>query len=249
MPQSRGMVKIMPRGKEGEWWDPLKDAEDWIVDFIPYFVDFYNGMIDNTNEFDSRQATDVIQNFWNYVIRGGYLFYVDDIQVTYHGKDTETFRTGDGKSTGVQTNKEVYREYKFKTVISERDFDVVSGTWSKTTQNAHSTTNGMTDVYAQDWVSGFIQDWWNASTGYNIAFQYLDKRKKFLRDLDGADLTISSSMFETADVKMTEYSYQVAAGQQETTYTLAFKEVSSLEDISGDTSANTGVDSIEPGTM
>ena len=245
MPQSRGMVKITPVGKEGSILDPLKDAGDWIVDFVPFVMDFYNNMMDSTNEFDSRQAVDKVQSFWEYVVKGGYIFYADDLQVIYHGKDTETFRTGTGTQTGVQTNKDVYREFKVKTTISERDYDIISGEWSKTNQNWHSTANGMTDVGIGDFLSGAVQDWWNATTGYSIAFQYLDKRQKFLRDLDGVDLTISSSMFKTANVKMTEYTYQVAAGQQETTYTLTFKEVTGEEDVQ----ANTGQDAIEPGTQ
>jgi hypothetical protein len=239
MPQSRGMVKIAPAGSGTIGiLDALGAVSDWIVDFVPYFIDFYNTMQDSTNEFDSRQLTDSVQGFWSYIMDMGYTFYVDDLQVIYHGKDTETFRTGTGTSTGVQTNKDVYREYKMKTTISERDWDVVNRMWSKNAQNLHNR-----DMNPLDYISGAFQDYWNASGGYNIALEYLEKRQKFLRDLDGVDLTISSSMFLPANVKMTEYTYQVTAGQQETTYTLSFKEVTSEEDVQN----NTGQDAIEPG--
>jgi hypothetical protein len=239
MPQSRGMVKIAPRGESTIGiLDAIGNAADWIVDFVPYFIDFYNTMQGSTNEFTSRQIADEVQGFWAYIWNRGYTFYADDIQVIYHGKDTETFRTGTGTETGVQTNAEVFREYKIKTTISERDWDVVNGMWTKTGQNVHNRNTNIGDL-----IVGAVQDWWDAQTGYNIAKQYLEKRMEYLRDLDGVDLTISSSMFKPADVKMTEYTYQVTAGQQETTYSLAFKEVSGLKDVPYDT----GQDAVEPG--
>jgi len=239
MPQSRGMVKVAPRGTPPlTIIDAIGNAVDWIVDFVPYFIDAYNTMSGTTNEFESRQLADKVQGFWSYIWSQAYIFYVEDLVVTYHGKDTETYRTGTGTQTGVQTNAKIFREYKFKTTISERDWDVVSGMWSETAQNIASRNTSVINL-----IGGMVEDWWNRQTGYNIAKEYLKKRREFLRKLDGIDLSISSSMFEPADVKMTEYSYQVFPGQQETTYSLAFKEVAALEDVPYDT----GMDAIEPG--
>lgn len=240
MPQSRGMVKIVPRGSGNDLTiaDAIGSAVDWAVDFLPYFLDFYNSMSGSTNEYTTRQITDTYQNFWTYLIQQGYMFYVEDLQVTFHGKNTETYRTGTGTSTGVQTNSEGYREFTFKTTISERDYDVVSGMWGKTAQNVHNRNTNLFDL-----VSGAAQDWWNSKTGYNIALQYLEKRQKFLRELEDVDIRISSSMFEGADVKMIDYSYTVPVGQQETIYNLKFKETKELTDVTGDT----GQDAIESG--
>ena len=238
MPQSRGMIKIVPKSDDDlTILDAIENAIDWAVDYLPYFIDFYNTVSDSTNEYTDREIIDTYQSFWYDVWEAGYMFYVEDFQLTFHGKNTETYRTGNGTSSGIQTNKESYREFAFKTTISERDWDVVKGYWSNTMQA----------VRKKDFLglpSAEFKDWGDSVIGYNIIWQYLKKRQAFLRDLENVDITISSSMFESADVKMTEYSYVVPVGQQETIYSLKFKEVVDLED----TDYTTGQDAIEAGS-
>lgn len=201
MPLSRGMVKVEVRGENNEDLtveSVFNSLGDWTMEYLPYVLDFSNWITGRVNNEYDRELVDKVQQWWNTVWNKNYMFYGEDVEVIYHGSDTETFETGTGTQTGVQTNQESYREFRMKTTISPRDYDVIDpiggNAWSKSSVLQRSGEDlgifGFVFPFLQ--ISDFFMNLIYNTTGggntrnpeaRNVIENYLRKRQNFFIEI------------------------------------------------------------------
>jgi hypothetical protein len=249
MPQSRGLVKITvaPQG-DFDIMNILNTPIDWFSDSIPYFVGIVDWMLGTSNVASDQRIQNYLQQALTEVKwGGGYIFYAEDCQVVFHGKDSENFPVTNGGNTTVRTNSQKYREVKFKTTISPRntDNDLYGSSITQSIRNS-GWANGF------DFINEIMTDLTGARRKQIV--HYLNKRKNFLMDLDGKDVYITSELFPAIDgsqsirARINTFTMSTPSGQEETTYELNFTEL-----IQNDTTTNVqdnenSVNSNEPGT-
>lgn len=233
MAQTRGMIKITPgTSTSGEITieNAIQSTGDWLADQIPAVLNLFNWMTGSHNDAADQNLTNEIQELWNEIVDQGNMFYAEDFQYTYFGKNTQQFATSSGGTTAPQTNAQSYAQVQFKTTISQRDPDLAA--------------------YASVLQGGSIlSDIFDTIAGTEVTTEYLTKRYKFIQHLDDyATLNISSTLFPPMQMQLTQLLYNVPSGQQETTFTITLTQVTDLTT----TSQNTGqatMDASEPGTM
>lgn len=233
----RGLIKVEATGKAqgGSWLtDTLMNINDYFADTAPIASAFSDWLTGKRRSYQESQTQAAWQQQATYM-KGGYLFYADDLELEYHGTNTDGF-AGVGGNGSVETNAAPYRECKFKTTISQRDADLPVGA-------IEALRSGSTNPW--DYISQSVQYQLDKMAGVTELKAYYKKRAHFLEDLKDVEVTTSSSMFFPIIGYIDCGKMTMQAGATEAQFELSAKEVTELAEANGKDTAHAC--SVEPG--
>jgi len=233
MPTMRGLIKIVAASDDSKGLTAdLINLNDFLSEMAPIASQITDWIAGKRGDYDTRERESDWQKMATY-LRGGYLLYADDLELTYHGKGTDGYN-GVGGNSQVQTNSEPYREITFNTTISQRDADLPIGP-----VDALRRGGNLFDIIGQT-----VQYGIDSLAGVAELKAYYQKRADFLRDLDDVEVICSSTMFKPLQGYTTNSKMKMQGGQTEATFQIGVKEMSTLTSPGTDTAHSF---SLEPG--
>lgn len=231
----RGLIKIQGNqyGEAGGPLDWATATNEWLSEVAPFIINISNWVQGQQPDYQQREETADWQRSAGY-LHGEYLMYADNLEVIFHAEKTQGFR-GPGGDTQTATNKSPYREIKWSTTISPRDPDLPTPIGEGLHQG-HGIGDLIMDALteASDRIMGVAE-----------IKAYYEKRAKYLRDLDGIPVKVSSTMFQVIDGYITADKYTMQQGAVEAIYDIGVTE--SVDTTAAEVSKTEKAVPIEPG--
>jgi hypothetical protein len=231
----RGLVKIEAGGGGGLFWDAISMI-DVLAEYAPIVQNLMNWTTSRRGSYSQFENLRDTQQFTAY-LKGGYALYAEDLEILFHGKETEGYMGIDSTQNPVQnvqasggsinqkgtypevmkTNVVGYREIKFKTTISVRDKDLPIYGTEALHKHDIAAFPGQFLHYSLDWLVG--------GQGLVDLKGYYEKRANFLMDLRDVEVTASSTMFNKVTGYIDADRMTMQSGQTEAQFDIGIKEV------------------------
>lgn len=227
----RGLIKISPNGGSGIL-PTLVGFYDVIAGIEPYIVSGIKSLRNVRYDYAASEYY-LEREIWLKYLRGGYLVYPDNLELIYHGRETEAYY-GTGNNAIIQTNEAQYREIRFKTTITPTDPDLPTPIVQAVRRGGILDLLLAVPATAIDRLMGVEQ-----------IKAYFRKRGNFMRDCDDVPCTIESYMFLPIRGFITANQMSMDAGSELATFDVIGKEIVGLKTVEGD--KNTHAPLIEPG--